>query len=387
MKSQRLGRVLLLAVGLILLTLLSLMRLQQDSQAQGGVVLSKTLNRASNVVRVGEVLSFTVNLTNNAGFTLTRVRLVDAYENTVLGFAGATPAPNSHNAATGEIIWDNVASPTNISPGASLTFTIFFTAEHPRTAVVNAVRAEDITGTMGSVADANDTERVDEAIGGAAPVVKFLSPPGSTPQAGLPVTFTHIITNDGAAVMTRLPLTDTYDPNFLEFNYALPFTPDITTPPGTLAWTNLASVTYFGPIAPDSSVVITTVFTATTQVVNTVNRASTEGALDQFNNDLAAGSAEVPITIIGDTPTPVPDDDSDDDDDAPTATPVTPTATPIIIQTLTPTPLAPQGTITAAYTPLYLPETGRVSASWLVTLLGISLMAGGGYLLWLKPGR
>jgi hypothetical protein len=385
-KSKRLGQALLLTMVLLLATFLTLLRVAQYTQAQGEITLTKTLNRTSNVVRVGEVLSFTINLVNNASFTLTHVTLVDEYENTVLGFAGAIPAPDSHDAAAGAIIWDNVASPNPIAPNASLTFTVFFTAEHPRTSVVNAVRAQDITGTMGSLSFVTNTEQIDEAIGGAAPVVKYLSPPDTIPLAGLPITFTHIITNDGAAIMTRLPLTDTYDSAFLEFNYALPFTPNIVSPPGTLVWTNLASTSYFGPIPPDSSVIITTVFTATTQVVNTVNRASTEGALDQFNNDLAAGSDAVPITVIGDTPS----DGSDGDDEnhngssnkeeeeeeeeeeaVPTATPASPA-----------TPRAETEVITDVNGPLYLPETGQLSINWIFILLtGLSLLGLGSYLV------
>ena len=156
MASKRLGRVLVYALFLLLATLLSLLHVAQYSQAQGEVSLIKTLNRAGNVVRVGEVLSFTVILTNNAGFTLTNVRLVDQYDASVLGFAGATPVEDSHDPAAGLIVWNNLASPVNIAPDEVLTFTLFFTAEHPRTAVVNAVQAEDIIGTSGAISDAND---------------------------------------------------------------------------------------------------------------------------------------------------------------------------------------------------------------------------------------
>lgn len=361
MATKRLWRLPVTALFLLLVSWLSLLHVAQYSQAQGEVVLTKTLNRTGNVVRVGEVLSFTVILTNSAGFTLTQVRLVDQYDASVLGFAGATPPEDSHNPAAGLIVWNNVASPVNIAPDEVLTFTLFFTAEHPRTAVVNAVRAEDIIGTSGAISDANDIEQGDEAVGGAAPVVKFLFPPGFIPEAGLPVTFTHIITNNGAALMTHLPLTDTYAPNFLQFNFALPFTPNIITPAGSLVWTDLASAAYFGPIPADTAVVITTVFTATTRVLNTVNRASTEGALDQYNNLLAPGAARVPITIIDDSPAPTPTDDSDDDDQpVATATPAQPTPGPTAIATIQ---------AGEAETPRFLPETGSRQAEWSVLLL------------------
>ena len=73
----------------------------------------------------------------------------------------------------------------------------------------------------------------------------------------------HILTNDGAAFITFLPLTDTYDPAFLQFHFAVP-TPTITSPPGLLVWADLT--TYFGNITPFQTIVMTTVFTATAQV-------------------------------------------------------------------------------------------------------------------------
>jgi hypothetical protein len=327
-------------------------------------------------------LSFTIALTNDAGFTLTNVTLVDNYNQNVLGFAGATPGSDSVDPATGTIIWTNVATPP-IPPGQTLTFTVFFTAEHPQTAVVNAVRAQDITGTMGAVSDTNATDQVDEAIGGQAPIDKEISPPGRMPQIGFPVTFTHLITNDGAAIMTQLPLTDTYNPAVLQFNFAIP-TPTITNPPGLLAWTDLT--TDFGDIPPFGTVVVTTGFTALASFNGDVNQASTAGARDQFDNDLAAGFDQVPITIIGDEGNNN-DNDSNDNEDKEENTPA-PTATTPILSTATPaaTPTTEQNiTSTAQVTDTsgvkYLPETGhRSGGSWLTLMEGFGLLALGWYL-------
>lgn len=379
MKITSLLRVLFVAFGLLSLTLLSLWHVSLV-RGDGPIELTKTLNRSGNVVRVGEALDFTIALTNNSAFTLTGVKLIDTYDQTTLAFAEATPAESSVDAAAGLITWNNVAE-TPIPPGASIVLTVVFTAEHPKTAIVNAVRAQDLITEGGKLSITVETSRTQEAIGGHAPVVKFLAP-GATPQAGLPVTFTHIITNDGAARLTHLPLTDTYDAAFLQFQFATP-EPDITNTPGLLVWNDLTD--YFGDLPPFASVVITTVFSATTQVLNTVNRANTEGAIDEYDNDLTGGFAEVPITIITDTPTPTltptpeeeDDEDDEDDDDEATATPA-----PILN---TPTPLA-TSTVEAAVVvtttvqagptgPRYLPETGgTVISQLLIWLSGLTLI-------------
>lgn len=379
MRSRALFQTLLIALGLLLLTMFSLTQVQQISRAQSGsVTLRKALNRASPVVRVGEVLSFTITLTNDAGFTLTNVTLVDEYNESVLGFASGSPPPDLVDTANGILTWSNVAAPP-LPPGTVLTFTVFFTAEHPQTAVVNAVRAQDITGTMGAISDTAATEDIDEAIGGQAPLDKDIFPPGSAPQVGFPVTFTHLITNDGMAVMTTLPLSDTYNPAVLQFNYAIP-NPTLTNPPGLLVWSDLTLD--FGDIPPLGSVVVTTVFTALTRFDGSVNQASTAGALDQFNNTLAAGADQVPITIIGGEQN---DNDSDDDDDndnnsndnndAPA-----PTATAPAVNT--PAPTASAGSaltstvqITTSNGPKYLPETGYRSLPWLGLGWGAGLLA------------
>lgn len=351
MKVKRLLRVIGVAAAMLGGMWLSLLWLPDEGRAQGGVDLVKVLNRQSNVVRVGEVLSFTVVLTNNAGFTLTRVTLIDEYNQDVLGFLAAIPAASQHNPAAGMITWTNVASPP-LPPGRSLTFPLFFTAEHPRDSVVNLARAADITGTGGALSDEMATSLISQTVGGAVPMAKSLWPPGSIPRAGLPVTFTHYITNSGAALITYLPLTDTYNPAFLTFNFAVP-SPTITTPPGTLVWTNLASTTYFGPITAGGTIVITTVFTATGGIGGTGNQASVQGARDQYNNQLAAGSALVPITIIDSTPQPTPDQDTGE---AEHPTPAA-TATPLSLNT--PTPVPSPTAITATHLPRFLPETGQ----------------------------
>ncbi len=379
-----LSRALLLGLSLIGLTWLSLGQVQRVSQAQGSgpIALTKVLNRSGNVVRVGEVLSFTIALTNNSAFTLTGVTLIDTYDQTTLAFAGATPPESSVDPGTGTIRWDNVAA-SPILPGQSIALTVVFTAEHPKTAIVNAVRAQDIIHESGQLTETAETSRTQEAIGGSAPIVKFLAP-GATPQAGLPVTFTHIITNDGAALMTFLPLTDTYDPAFLEFRFAIP-TPTLTSPPGLIAWADLTD--YFGAIQPFATVVVTTVFSATTQVLNTVNQASTEGARDLYDNDLTAGQAQVPITIIDSAPTRTPEDndnnndnDNDNEDNQtplPTPTPVAPTAA--AVATLA---AAAQATSTAipANGPRFLPETGELPwVPFLFLSLALMLLIGGWY--------
>ncbi|MCB0197326.1 MAG: DUF11 domain-containing protein [Anaerolineae bacterium] len=398
MKLQRLLHVLAISLALLIATLVGLQHLQPISQAQSGdIIVTKALNRPNNVVRVGDILSFTITVTNQSAFTLTNVTITDTFDSSILQFNQAVPTEDS---VSGSVIrWDNVAvlnNPAGMQVGDVVTLTVFFRAVHPQDAVVNAVEGGDIIRDGSQSGNgANGQTDPEPVVGGRAPVFKAMEPPDSTPVAGLPVTFTHIITNDSGAILTQLALTDTYDANFLEFNAAFPFTPNITSPIGTLVWTDLATTSYFGPLQPDTAIIITTVFTALTQVVDTVNQAETGNARDEFSNDVTGDAFQVPITVIDnpdtgggdngdDTTTDDSDDDDDDDDDqtnivAPTATLATPaTATPMA-DFITPTAvLTVQQTLTDSDSPRFLPETGLSKKSpfpwWLVGLTTIGLV-------------
>lgn len=357
------------------------------AQTPGDVVITKRLNSANNVVRVGDRLDFTITVTNQSAFTLTQIRLIDTFDSTILQFVEAIPPASSQ--ATGSVIWDNIAvlnSPAGMLPNDTLTFTLSFIATRPETAVVNRVEGRDVIREGGGAgAGAEDQDQADDVARARTILVKRAVPPQGGPQAGLPITFTHLITNDSGAFLVQLPLTDTYDPAFLTFKSALP-PPDVITP-GQLIWTNL--VAYFGPITPDSRVVITTVFTASTEVLTTVNRAETGRVVDEFGNDATGDVAEVPITIIGDAPTPtvtpviVYVDDDDDGEDvavAPTPTPlpaVAPATGPGVSETSITTTEQIETT-----TARYLPETGYYPArSPIFPVVIIVVLLAGSWLL------
>jgi hypothetical protein len=376
----RLAPALLLALALFLVAGLGLFRNLPESRAQGGIQVDKQLGRSSSVVRVGELLTFTIYITNTSGFTLTSVPMTDTYRADALGYAFSQPVEPDEQAiigASGLLTWNNIAAPGIFGPiadGQVVSFTIGFTAEHPATAIVNAAGVHDAQDESGSHSFDGNSQEENDAVGGAAPVEKRIEPPGFTPEIGLPLTFSIVITNDGAAVMTELGLVDRYDPTALIFYYAIPTPTLVLTDTGVISWLDLTD--YFGDIPADTAVTVTTVFTALPGIglIETSNRAEVAGALDVYSNVLAPGSDQVPITIIG-APTPTPtsshgDEDEDEDGGAtPTPTPTSPsTPTPVAGPLITPTP---------TYTsPTYLPETGRpgMPGPALSIMIGIGLI-------------
>ncbi|MFP4344855.1 MAG: hypothetical protein ACLFU8_09195 [Anaerolineales bacterium] len=338
----------------------------QPAQAQSGsIFVDKRLGRGDPVVYVGEYMTFTLQIRNDAAFTVTVLPLRDTFNAAVLRYVDASPAaPDVVNQAGGELNWTDLTTYFgDLAPGQEVWLTVGFVAEHPAPAIVNAAEAYDVEGSQGEVGGGDSTVTDTVAVGGSAPVEKTLLE-GLNPQVGALLTFTIAITNQGYVTLTHVPLVDDYNPQWMAFSYADPPPDAVLTTTGVLSWTDITSWT--GDIPPFQAVTITTVFTALASADEmALNRAEVEAASDWYGNDLAGGADEVPITIIN-QPTPTP----------PTPTPSTPS---------TPSPpSAPTATPTALPTPtpviMLLPVSGHPSSgagwrgwSWLVVF---ALVAG-----------
>lgn len=315
----------------------------QTVQAQtNDIVVDKQLQRTDPVVRVGELLTFTIRIENQSAFTVTTLPLSDTFNTAVLGFANAIPAPDTVTTATGNLDWTDLTTFFgDLAPGQVVTVVTQFVAEHPATAIVNQAEVHDAVGSNGSLNGGDDADNSGESIGGSLPLEKRINE-GITPTAGLPITFTISITNDGAITTTVLPLTEDYDPTIIQFSSAVPppdFVDELT---GILTWTDITSP--LGDLPAFGTISVTVVFTALVSTNDSINQASISGAVDWYDNDLAGGADDVPITIIEQT--------------APTATPVpNPTNTPqpgAPAPTATPTPTATATAVPAAA----FPDTG-----------------------------
>jgi hypothetical protein len=316
------------AAAIPLLFLFSLPIFSQTVQAQtNDILVDKQLQRADPVVLVGELLTFTIRIENQSAFTVTTLPLSDTFNTAVLGFANAIPAPDTVNTATGRLDWvDLTTSFGDLPPGQVITVVTEFIAEHPATAIVNQAEVHDAQWEDGDLNGGGDTDDTGEAIGGSLPLEKRIID-GITPTAGLPLTFTIAITNDGAVTTTAFSLTENYDPTIIQFSSAVPPPDFVDEMTGILTWTDITSP--LGDLPAFGTISVTVVFTALTSTNDSINQASISGAVDWYDNDLAGGADDVPITIINQpapTATPGPTNTPQPDAPAPTHTP-TPTAT------------------------------------------------------------
>lgn len=360
-----------LALAAVALISLILVLSTQSTRAQSPdqIYVDKQLGRADSVVHVGEYLTFTILIRNDAAFTVTTLPLSDTYNATVLAYADAVPPPDSVDTGAGRLDWNDLtASFGDLAPGQQILVLVGFIAEHPAAAVVNAAEVHDAIGSSGALSGTTSIITDAQSVGGSSPVGKRL-PADLIPRVGLPLTFTILITNDGFAPMTSAPLVDTYNPALLRFSYAVPPPDRVNAASGVLTWTDVTSWT--GDIPAHGTISVTTVFTALAAVDNASNRAQVSGARDWYGNDLTEGNDEVPITIIeGPQPTP-----------APTATPLPgPTATPGPAPTPLPAPptTVPAATSQPAPPPVHLPTSGQAADAVNTRLLGAALLCGTG---------
>jgi len=367
--------------------------------------ISKRL-QGSDVIQVGQELTFTIRITNTGTISITTLPLIDEYESSILQLERTIPLSSTNivTPATGGglITWSDLTTDTvfgPLNPGQSIEIITVFRAIAPRVATVNRARIGAAVGFGGQEYAGDGRSSTGDAIGGQVIVRKELVT-DTVAASGLPLTFTITISNDGAADLTRIPLRDTFDLTYLQFASAIP-TPTLTSTStiteGVLEWDNVLTGLGLTRLRPGEIITVTTVFTALRSVEAAfINRAEASGVRDEFDDEVQAPrQAEVPIRIIPGpaeatptstpTPTSVPREEPQPRD---TPVPATPTATPTPTaeNTATPTPetagVAATPTVAA---PATLPRTGG-SDHLLWAVIAALLLAGAALALRFRPG-
>jgi LPXTG-motif cell wall-anchored protein len=371
--------------------------------------ISKRL-QGSDVIQVGQELTFTIRITNTGTISITTLPLIDEYESSILQLERTIPLSSTNivTPATGGglITWSDLTTDTvfgPLNPGQSIEIITVFRAIAPRVATVNRARIGAAVGFGGQEYAGDERSSTGDAIGGQVIVRKELVT-DTVAASGLPLTFTITISNDGAADLTRIPLRDTFDLTYLQFASAIP-TPTLTSTAtiteGVLEWDNVLTSLGLTRLRPGEIITVTTVFTALRSVEAAfINRAEASGVRDEFDDDVQAPrQAEVPIRIIPGpaeatptstpTPSPVPREEPQPRDTPVPATPTeTPTQTPspTVETTATPTPeaagIAATPTVAA---PATLPRTGG-SDHLLWAVIAALLLAGAALALRFRPG-
>lgn len=335
----------LAALALALCYALAPVRAGAAPAAQSGtlaVELTKTL-QGGDVVRVGQLLTFTIRIRNTGTISITALPLLDEYDASVLRLERTSPLSSTSvvtpAASAGAITWTNL--PTDsvggpLQPGQSFDVTTVFRAIAPREVTVNRARTGTLQGFGGATGAGGSAEDQGGAEGGRVIVSKQLAP-GQALLSGQPITFTVAITNDGAADIVRLPLQDTYSTTVLLFASADPPPSGVDLAAGRLTWDDALPALGLTRMRPGQVLTLTTVFTALRSIdAAVINRAEALQVRDEFGNDVVAPRrADVPIRILPGptelalTPQPTERPERPRRTATPTATPTAAAAAPV----------------------------------------------------------
>ncbi len=266
-------------------------------------------------VPIGVLVRYQIAITNTGELTITQLPLQDLYDPVYLEFQSAVPAPDV-TAPPGTLVWNDLTTylpglvlPPNASTQIVVDFLSISSTQQllppvtVNTAAVDGARTD--AGTLPRQEDSAEVEIEDTAVNASFALSKQLI---STPTVpiGSPVQFLIVITNTGDLTITQLPLQDTYDPFYLQYQSALPV-PDVAAPPGTLVWNDLTDGLpgLVLPPAQSTQVLVQFIALTTTQHLTppvTVNTAVVDGArTDAGDLPRQEDSAEVGIEDEGPT--------------------------------------------------------------------------------------
>lgn len=315
----------------------SVLHAQVDEEL--GLEISKTLD-GSEVVQVGQVLAFTIRIRNTGTLSITHLVIEDVFDDSIVEpsqvgtFAESGDPPPSIPPGTvsgNTITWDNVVEnlpDQELGPGEEITLKVHLRAIHPSESLLTvnyAAIKEAIARGGRKESDVGNDSYNDDVGGNNAPVTKNLITPDPI-SAGMLVTYTIQVSNDGLVALDSIPLKDRYNPSVLAFVRAVPPPSSSDTANGELTWSDLLAITGRSQLEPGKTIEVITVFKALQAVDGSLNEAEVNGASDRYGNTLAPREAQAPIRII-----PAATDTA-----TPTRTPTQVVATPTLTVTTRP---------------------------------------------------
>ncbi|HMP71902.1 MAG TPA: SdrD B-like domain-containing protein [Kiritimatiellia bacterium] len=201
---------------------------------------------------IGESIVFTITIENTGDVGFVTVPVEDTYDTSFLAFVGAVP-PTIDTVNDGIINWANVG-PLPIGASTSLVVTFTAVASSPN-AQTNRVVASPTTppNVPGTPPQTNDAP-YEIRNPGFGLIKSVISPSGRAAGVGEDIVFSISVLNTGDVPLVTVPLIDTYDSSFLDFQSASPSADSVGG--GVLVWNDL------GSLIPGASTSVVVTFTA-----------------------------------------------------------------------------------------------------------------------------
>lgn len=316
-----------------------------------GLEISKTLD-GGEVVQVGQILGFTIRIRNTGTLSITHLVIEDIFDDSIVEpsqvgtFAESDDPPPSIPPGTisgNTITWDDVVEnlpDQELGPGEEMELKVHVRAIHPSESLLTvnyAAIKEAIARGGRKESDVGEDSYNGDVGGNNAPVTKSLITPDPI-TAGMLVTYTIQVSNDGLVPLDSIPLKDRYNPSVLEFVRAVPPPSSSDIANGELTWSDVLAITGRSQLEPGETIELTTVYKALQAVDGSINEVEVNGASDRYGNTLAPRDAQAPIRII-------------------------PAATDTVIPTSSPTQVVATPTLTATTQPVSTPTVSTTIAT------------------------
>jgi uncharacterized repeat protein (TIGR01451 family) len=248
------------------------------------ISVTKTLvTPADGLAVVGELLQYTVQVTNTGNTTLGTVALSDTFPAANLVFVSASVAPTTSGA--GSLTWANVGP---LTQGQSTTLTLNFTALASAAPAVNSATAD----AGGGVTDA-DNANVTITDPSLSLTKSLLTPNPGPASIGDLVTFRIALQNTGDTAIATLPLEDTF--SGADFEYVSATVAPDATGAGSLLWLDLTGA---GTLAPAASITVDVTLRAKGAATPANNLAEANYTVDVNGDDVPPVSSTASITLV-----------------------------------------------------------------------------------------
>ncbi|MBN2336291.1 hypothetical protein JXL21_12090 [Candidatus Bathyarchaeota archaeon] len=220
--------------------------------AEVGVLVEKTLTMPlDGDCYVGDMVAFTIAVTNTGDLPLETVPLTDSYDPSKLGYIGANPPPDTVDVLSGALEWLDLTGSGSLDPLQTTLIEVTFVGVGgtlPGTTTDSAI-----------VADAKVLDMEVYLFGEALAEVTLMNaemtvsktlkdPSGGYTDIGGTVVFRVTVTNDGDVPIQTVPLRDSYDPAKLGYIGASPSPDMVDELVGVLEWTDLTGPSSLPPL-------------------------------------------------------------------------------------------------------------------------------------------
>lgn len=225
---------------------------------------------ADGIVKVGQLVTFTISIQNTGETDLKTVPLRDIYNPLYLSYVDASPAPDESD-TPGLLVWSNLlavgevlAPQAFITPEVVVTFQAIGSTQAllPDQQTTNQAVVANAVDVNNTTAQPDEDEAPVRLTNPAVSIGKRVTDPATgVVTANGEVTFTLTIANIGDTKLVQIPVYDLYDPaELLYVRTGLTTAPAVDEESGELVWADVTEDPQVGDLAPGDSASFTVTF-------------------------------------------------------------------------------------------------------------------------------